>query len=186
MWKWNRAEVPQVQHGSTVLPTAQGWKNAQLLWKVPKPRRSSRCWLALGYRLGCCRGSDLCSQYRAGLFFFFVFTRVLLSYRKKNCSAVWVFILASDFFFFLIWVFWGFFAPQVKPLFVICSCPTQPKVLGTPRTMSGFSKQHPNKKKGMESDVDHWHSPVSSHKLQLPFWKFPAMISEQSGQKTQK
>lgn len=88
-------------------------------------------------------------------YFFFVFTRVLLSYRKKNCSAVWVFILASDFFFFfLIWVFGGFFSPQVKPLFVICSCPTQPEVLGTPRTMSGFSKQHPNKKKGMESDVD--------------------------------
>lgn len=168
MWKWNRAEVPQVQQGSTVLPTAQGWKNAQLLWKVPKPRRRLKMLAGLGLHTWLLQRQRPLFPIQGWIFFFFflVFTRVLPSHRKKNCSAVWVFILAAEFFFFF---------PQVKPLFVICSCPIQPKVLGTPHTMSGFSKEHPNKKKGMELDVHQWHSPVSSHKqTPTPFLKVPS------------
>lgn len=121
MWKWNRAEVPQVQHGSTVLPTAQGWKNAQLLWKVPKPRRSSRCWLALGYRLGCCRGSDLCSQYRAGLLFFFCFHQSSPILQEEELLGSLGFHFGIWFFFFFshlgfLGFFFGFFSPTGKTI----------------------------------------------------------------------
>lgn len=68
---------------------------------------------------------------------------------------------------------------------------TRERALWAPRTITGFSNEQPNKNKRLELHTDPWHCSASSHK-QTPahFLQFPQtmchLISEQSGQKTQK
>lgn len=68
----------------------------------------SRCWLPLGYTLGCSRGGDLCSWHRAALFYFILFFGFHQSFsfseeEKKllGSPSLQPDILASDFFFFI-------------------------------------------------------------------------------------
>lgn len=76
--------------------------------KGPKATaEGSRCWLALGYTLGCCRGSDLCSwvgvcwRLFVVLLYFLTFQSSGFSQEKELLSS-WGLqhdILASNFFF---------------------------------------------------------------------------------------
>lgn len=88
----------------------------------------SRCWLPLGYTLGCSRGSDLCSWHRAALFYFiFWFSPefFLLRRRKKTSRqsefAAWHFGIWFFFFFIGKTPFRKKNNKKISPLFILNS-----------------------------------------------------------------
>lgn len=93
--------MPQVQHGSTVLLTAQRWKRAQLLYRVPKPRQKAQDvhwpWAT---HLAAAEAATFVPD--TGLdYYFFGFQSSSFSQEKEQLGSwgLQPHILASDLFF---------------------------------------------------------------------------------------